>query len=206
MAKSVSKSATTPKKKGAKIAVVVPTHVADASACNRALSAFLDDIERYRAEADAKKAQIDANLERDTAALVEEAIKLAEQIYGFAEARRDELTDHGMTKTAPIGNAGTVVWATSPPAVSIEDPEAVLRRIRILGLQGFIRTRPDEINRDAMLDDPKSAGAIEGVTIASAEKVYVRPAAARARVEATLGKRGKPGKWKIVWPKDEVSQ
>lgn len=186
----------------------VPESIGEAAAVELQLADTLNEIDRQRARYASAKARLDAVLEIKTAVLIAQAVTLAEQVHAYADANRRTLTQNGQSKTVTLANAGVVQWQTSPPAVRVSSEQDVLERIRTLGLGEFVRQPPQEIDREAMLATEESrekAGAIEGVSIDQAEKVYVRPAGSRAHVEATLGKKG-PGKWKAVWPKDEAKE
>ena len=56
----------------------------------------------------------------------------------------------------------------------VRGAEAVLERLRTLGLTRFIRVK-EEVNKDAMLADPDAARAVDGVTIVQAEEFAIEP-------------------------------
>ena len=202
--KTKAKPQTVKKKSG----VDVPATLDAAATLELQIAEKLNEIDKTRARYAVALARMQATLEIKTAPLVSDAMALAAQVHAYADANRSSLTDGGRAKTVVIANAGVVQWQTSPPAVRVSSEQDVLERIRTLGLGEFVRQPPQEIDREAMLATEESrekAGAIEGVSIDQAEKVYIRPAGSRGHVEATLGKKG-PGKWKAVWPKDEASE
>jgi len=172
----------------------------EAAAAQRRIAELAEKIEAAKIAALDKIREIEAALQAETDPLSAEAGELAARLYDYAVGKKPL---HGDSKTVHIGNAGAVEWALSPEAVDIDDEAAVIERLQALGLEKFIRHPPPEIDRDAMQRDKAEAEAIEGISFHQDEKVYVRPSGSRVRVDAKIGKRGKPGKWKLVWPKDE---
>ncbi|MBF0247143.1 MAG: host-nuclease inhibitor Gam family protein [Alphaproteobacteria bacterium] len=63
-------------------------------------------------------------------------------------------------------------WRSRPPKVSIRGIQAVLDNLIDLGLTQFIRTSQD-IDKAAMLKDPETASAVDGVTIGSGGEDFV---------------------------------
>ncbi len=86
---------------------------------------------------------------------------LEEGIQAWCEANRTELCGKG--KSANL-ITGEVAWRQRPPSISIRGADAVLECLRSSGLARFIRSK-DEVNKDAMLNEPDAARAIPGVTI-----------------------------------------
>ncbi len=154
-----------------------------------------------------------ANAAQAIAAIEEKCLKETESLKASAAERAQRLHDHAKKKISArdddvkhvaIG-IGVVAWALSPPAVKLEKPEEVIDWLIANKREEFIRRPAPQINRKAMLDDSDAAKEVPGVSIEQAHKVAVRPGNMNVRVEATLGKSGRPGKWKIVWPEDETA-
>ncbi len=99
---------------------------------------------------------------------------LVEGLFAFAEAHRDELTDHGKRKTVEVPT-GTFGWRMTPPAVSLRDVKAILESLKSLNLKRFIRTN-EEVDKEAMLKEPEVAGKVKGVTIGQHEDFIAKPA------------------------------
>lgn len=89
----------------------------------------------------------------------------------WCEAHRNDLTNGGKTKTGDLGT-GTVSWRMRPSKVTLRDVEAVIERIKQLGLWRFLRVK-EEPNKEAMLAEPPLARTIAGVTITSAGEDFI---------------------------------
>lgn len=91
---------------------------------------------------------------------------LTRAVQLWAEANRAHLTQDGRTKTVALAT-GRIMWRLRPPSVRLANVSAVLVALNALNLDRFIRTR-FEPNKEAMLAEPDVAGAVPGITIASA--------------------------------------
>ncbi|BCW89988.1 hypothetical protein sos41_31560 [Alphaproteobacteria bacterium SO-S41] len=135
--------------------------------------------------------EIGTDLQRQSAALKDtaeaaaaphkEALKLLEkQLQAFAEARRDELTQNGKTKTIELP-AGHLVWRNDPPSVKVAGKvsevvawllDQATPAIRKL----FLRVKP-ELDKESMLKHAAEAAKVPGVSIiADVEKFAIIPA------------------------------
>lgn len=103
-----------------------------------------------------------------------EATALFEGLKVWCEAHRAELTANGKVKTADLGT-GTVSWRSRPPKVTLRDVDTVIMQIKMRELLQFLRTA-EEVNKDAMRDDPALARTIAGVTVGSAGEDFVAEA------------------------------
>lgn len=103
--------------------------------------------------------------------LEKEVESLQKAVQEFCEANRDELTEFGKTKTANFVT-GEVQWRQRPPSVAIRGAESVLESLMRLGLDRFIRTK-NEINKEALLNEPEVAKGIAGVTIKTGVEDFV---------------------------------
>ena len=102
-------------------------------------------------------------------ALAERAKALQSGIQTWCEANRAELTAKG--KTANL-ITGEVSWRLRPPSIRIRSQEAVLEALRTLGFTRFIRTK-DEVNKEAMLNEPDLAATVAGVTVVKGVEDFV---------------------------------
>ncbi len=141
--------------------------------------------------------EIGAVLARETAAVKESCEQAAaphkaalktiqQQLQAFAEARRDELTGGGKTKTIQRPT-GLMLWRTKPPSVSVKgkvgDVVAALLKSRFAGL--FLRTK-HELDKEAMLKHPADAVRVAGITIVRDEEEFVvLPAGLKLAEEAS---------------------
>lgn len=109
-----------------------------------------------------------------------QAQPLAEQIEArktglqtWCEANRDSLTQGGKTKTAAF-TTGEIQWRMRPPSARITGAEAVMDVLRKLGLGRFIRTK-DEVNKEAILNEPEAVAHVPGISISQGEDFVVTP-------------------------------
>ncbi|WP_308569939.1 host-nuclease inhibitor Gam family protein [uncultured Haemophilus sp.] len=92
-------------------------------------------------------------------------------VQAWCESRRDELTQNGKTKTGSF-NTGEVQWRQRPPSVGIRGVDSVLDILKMRGLARFIRIK-EEINKEAMLNEPGTAASVPGVTIKTGVEDFV---------------------------------
>lgn len=95
-------------------------------------------------------------------------------LHIWAEAHRDELLK-GKAKTARLAT-GELQWRMTPPAVKIprKITEAVIANLKTLGLGDLVRTK-EEINKEAILADPKRVDGVRGITIEQHEEFVAKP-------------------------------
>lgn len=106
-------------------------------------------------------------------ALNDRAKALQAGIQAWCETHRAELTQ-GRGKTANLVT-GEVSWRQRPPSIAIRGVESVLDALRSLGLHRFIRTK-EEVNKDAMLNEPDIAATVAGVSVRKgAEDFVIKP-------------------------------
>ena len=98
---------------------------------------------------------------------------LTQGVQTWAEANRDTLTQNGKVKTAAL-TTGEIAWRLRPPSVRITGAEAVLDALRRFGLSRFIRIK-DEINKDAILNEPEAVSHVAGISISQGEDFVVVP-------------------------------
>ncbi len=98
-------------------------------------------------------------------ALKKDIDTLSQGVQGWCEAHRDELTRNGKTKTASL-ITGKIEWRNRPPSVIVRGADSVLETLRRLNLDRFIRTK-EEINKDAILNEPKAVEGVAGITVRS---------------------------------------
>ena len=104
-------------------------------------------------------------------ALKEQIEPIQTAVQAWCESRRDELTNNGKTKTGNF-NTGEVQWRQRPPSVVIRGADSVIEALKTHGLIRFIRTK-EEINKEAMLNEPDLAASIAGVTIKTGVEDFV---------------------------------
>lgn len=104
--------------------------------------------------------------------LEEEIKRLQGGVQTYCEANRDELCGKG--KTANL-ITGEVAWRARPPSVKVTGVAAVLSWLKNMGMSSFVRTK-EEINKEALLNEPEKAKAIPGIKIESGvEDFFITP-------------------------------
>lgn len=96
---------------------------------------------------------------------------MMDAVQAWCESRRDELTQNGKTKTGTF-NTGEVQWRQRPPSVGIRGVDSVLDSLKMRGFTQFIRIK-EEINKEAMLNEPDTAASVPGVTIKTGVEDFV---------------------------------
>lgn len=175
----------------------IPATLTEVETIERETSDLLIEIRRIELETEVKKSAIDEIAAVELGPRRVKVIENARRVHAFAEANKTTLTENGARKSAELGTSGAVQWHTLPASVHISNNEKVIQHLRRLGLTQFIRTGPDEIDKEAMLSDKETAETVPGISIKKGEKFYLRFTSTKARVECTLDTH----KWQIVWPK-----
>ncbi|WCK69906.1 host-nuclease inhibitor Gam family protein [Agrobacterium tumefaciens] len=127
-------------------------------------------IHAQKAKAEEAIRLIGERFETDTAMMAEELAEHERGVQAWCEANRMILTNNDKVKFHDFGT-GSVRWRSLPASVSIRGAEAVLEALKSLGLKAFIREK-EEINKEAMLNDPDTARKVAGVTIKSEGEVF----------------------------------
>ena len=128
-----------------------------------------------KSEADEAIRVIGEQLEADTAEIATELAEQERGVQTWCEAHRMGLTQEGRVKYHDFGT-GRITWRARPPKVGLRGIEAVIEACKKLGLTQFIRAK-EEINKEAMLNEPDQARLVAGVTIASeGEDFVIEPA------------------------------
>ncbi len=104
-------------------------------------------------------------------AIKEQLEPMQDAVQAWCESHRDELTQNGKTKTANF-NTGDVQWRQRPPSVNARGIPAILENLKKLGLIQFIRTK-EELNKDAMLNEPELAKTVAGISIKTGVEDFV---------------------------------
>lgn len=90
-------------------------------------------------------------------------------VQTWCEAHREEICGKG--KTANL-ITGEVSWRQRPPSIRISGVEAVLAWLKVQGMALFIRTK-EEVNKEAMLNEPDKARGIPGVNIVTGVEDFI---------------------------------
>lgn len=149
----------------------VPQNRDDAAAAIRLIGERNREIARIEADMNDQMVVIKERAEALAQPLREDVTAATEGLKVWAEANRAALTNGGKTKTADLGT-GKLCWRLRPAKVGIRGVDDVLESLKKLGLQRFIRTK-EEPNKEAMLDDPKTARTVAGVSIGSEGEDFI---------------------------------
>lgn len=95
------------------------------------------------------------------------ALQKGVQIY--CEANREELCGKGKTANLVTGE---VQWRQRPPSVKVTGVDAVVAWLKTMGLSSFVRIK-EEINKEAMLNEPDKAKSVPGVSIVTGVEDFV---------------------------------
>ena len=153
----------------------IPQDDSEARETIREIGDLNRDALRIEAEMNDKIAALQQEYGDRVAPIREAALAKTEGLKMFCEVNRDRLTGGGKVKYHRYAT-GEISWRQRPAKVSIRGQAAVIEAIKAAKLgKKFIRTK-EEINKEAMLEDRSTAGAIKGVTIGSdGEDFIVEP-------------------------------
>lgn len=101
----------------------------------------------------------------------EEIDEIVSRIQFYADTNRSELTEDDKFKSVKFGDY-VVRWRLTPKSVTIRGADKVLQSFRDMGLERFIRNKP-EINKTALLQEPDVATSIDGVSITQREEFVI---------------------------------
>lgn len=158
--------------------------LADVAQKQAQIGLILSEIETIDAATREKIAPILLEAERRVARLRKEALAIARGIDRFARKHKRALLT-GRSKTVEIPGGAPLSWRISPRAISIADEKALLARLLAQGPDEFIRITPS-INRERMLERPRKAAQLPGVTITQERKFIIKVPQTETRIERTL--------------------
>jgi phage host-nuclease inhibitor protein Gam len=141
--------------------VLVPQSKADAARDIKAIGDLQRDLGRMEATINDQIASITAQAAPQIDAMRERLQALQSGVQTWCEAHRVEICGKG--KSADLVT-GEVSWRKRPPSVSITKAEAVIERLRGLGLSRFIREK-EEVNKEAILAEPTEVKGIKGIKV-----------------------------------------
>ena len=159
--------------KAAALALPVPQSREQATDYIREIGEHQRDITRIEAAMNDELAGIKERFESQAQPLKARVDALTNGVQIWCEANRETLTQGGKTKTAALPS-GEVCWRTRPPSVRITGAEAVLDILRRMGLKRFIREK-EEINKEAILNEPAAVASVPGISIQQGEDFVVTP-------------------------------
>lgn len=101
--------------------------------------------------------------------LQEQVSSLQKGVQIYCEANREELCGKGKTANLVTGE---VQWRQRPPSVKVTGVDAVIAWLKNMGMNAFIRSK-EEINKEAMLNEPEKAKGVPGVSIVTGVEDFV---------------------------------
>lgn len=154
--------------------IPVPQDDSEAREAIREIGDLNREILRLEAEMNDRIAELQQHYGDLVAPIRELALARHEGLKVFCEANRARLTSGGKVKFHRFAT-GQVSWRLRPAKVTIRGKDAVIEALQAAGLHRFLRTRV-EVNKEAMLEDRKTAMGIKGVSIGSdGEDFIVEP-------------------------------
>lgn len=153
----------------------IPQDDSEAREAIREIGDLSRDVIRIEAEMNDEIAALQEKYGAEVAPLKEQIQAKQEGLKMFCEVNRDRLTRGGKVKFHKFAT-GEISWRLRPAKVTIRGKDAVIAAIKGARLgKKFLRVKED-INKEAMLEDRKTAAGIPGVTIGSdGEDFIVEP-------------------------------
>ena len=102
--------------------------------------------------------------------LQDQMIALQKGVQIWCEANREALCG-SKGKTANLVT-GEVQWRQRPPSVKVTGVDAVIAWLKNMGMHAFVRNK-EEINKEAMLNEPDKAKSVPGVSIVTGVEDFV---------------------------------
>jgi phage host-nuclease inhibitor protein Gam len=161
----------TAKKLKSKAQVYVPQTKEDAAADVRKVGELMRQLTREEADMNDLIAEITQRYQPAFGLLKEQITLLQDGVQSYCEANRDALTNGGKVKSANL-ITGEVAWRQNPPSVRISKSETVIETLKRLGLGRFVRTK-EEINKDAILNEPDDVRGVAGITLVTGVEQFV---------------------------------
>lgn len=139
----------------------------------------IGDLLRAKATLEASLEEKVADLKAKTAVavkpLADEIDAKIDALHAWAEANKAELLE-GERRSVRLPQ-GTLGWRWDPPAVKVKkgQDDTVIAALERLSLGDLVRTKK-EIDKEAILADPKRIEGIAGVKVEQKERFWVKPA------------------------------
>ncbi len=159
------------KKLKTKATAYAPQSQNDCAADIKKLGDLQRDFARLTADMNDEIAAITKRFQPKLEACTERIETLQQGVQTYCEAHRQDLTNEGKVKTANF-ITGEVQWRQRPPSVGIRGADAVIEALKRLGLSKFVRTK-DEVNKEAILNEPDQVRGVAGITIVSGVEDFV---------------------------------
>ncbi len=152
----------------------VPQNRTEAVNMIAGIGAAQREREMLKNEMDAQITALREKYDGMMAPAVETIKTLSQGVHMWAEANRDDLTQHGKVKTANL-MTGEVRWRTTPPSVKAVRVKEAIEELKARHLaERFIRTK-EEINKEAILADPAAVDGMKWLSISQSEDFVIVP-------------------------------
>jgi phage host-nuclease inhibitor protein Gam len=99
--------------------------------------------------------------------------RLAEGIFIYGQAHRQELTEDEKKKTVELPT-GQIIWRWNPYSVDFRNEKEAIVALKAKGLTEFIRTE-EKVNKEAILQDKEGIKDVKGIKIAHDEMFVIKP-------------------------------
>lgn len=169
-----------------KVVIAVPKSLDEAAEFLAQIGEEQRATDKIRSDINTKVDKLKAKAMADVKPYQEKISQLVEGLFAYAEAHRDELTDGGKRKTVEVPT-GTFGWRMTPSAVSLRDVESILKSLKSLGLERFIRTK-EEVDKEAMLKEPDVASTVKGVSVSQREEFIAKPTELEVEIATKVDK------------------
>ena len=161
------------KKRIKTLAIAVPATQEQAEKLLGDIGALQRRVVKIEAEMNDKLAIVKDEYEKLAQPLNEQIETKFQALHIWAEANRTVLLK-GHSKTAKL-STGELLWRTTPPSVSLpKNQEAVVQALLRADLGHLVRTK-QEVNKEAVLDDPEAVKGIAGIKIKRREEFVAKP-------------------------------
>lgn len=160
-----------PKKLKSVAQVVVAQSKEEAASMIRQIGDLQRQVLRDQAKMNDLIAEITDEYKSKLSPLQEQIEQLQKGVQGYCEAHRDELTNGNKVKFANL-ITGNIQWRQRPPSVRITGADSVIDTLKRLGLGKFVRTK-EEVNKEAILNEPESVNGVAGINIVSGVEDFV---------------------------------
>lgn len=151
----------------------VPQTKDECAAVIRIMGDLQREYERLRANMNDAIAGITQEHQPVLAALSQRVLGLQGGVQAWCEAHRVDLCgpNDKLGKTANLVT-GEVAWRQRPPSVRVVGADTVTETLLRMGLGRFVRVK-QEINKDAILNEPDAVRGIAGISISSGQEDFI---------------------------------
>ncbi len=153
-------------------AIEAPTNQTEAEQLLAEIGTLQRKVTVIETRMNERLADIKDRFEKEASPLNDVITTKFQALHAWAEANKHDLLK-GKSKTAKL-SSGELSWRTSPPSVRVTGAETVIRNLKSLGLGDLVRTK-EEVNKEAILNDPERIEGVKGITISQKEEFVAKP-------------------------------